>query len=42
VADVDETDLALPLAAGFHDAVDAVARQAEDGINAPIDEMLDE
>src|SRR4051812_4366866 len=42
VACLDEPDLVLMSAERFDDPVDAVARDAEDGINAPIDESFNE
>jgi hypothetical protein len=36
MADLDETGLVLALAERFHDAVDAIAWQAEDGVHAPV------
>jgi hypothetical protein len=37
---VDEADAVFVLAQGFEDAVDAVAGETEDGVNAPGDEAL--
>ena len=42
VAHLDEADLVLALAQGLHDAVDAVAGQAEDDIDAPVVNRVDE
>src|SRR5262249_43188533 len=42
VADLDEPDLVLILAQGLEDAVDPVAGQAEDGIHAPGQQLLDD
>jgi hypothetical protein len=42
VPHLHEADLVLPGAQRLHDAVDAVARQAEDGVDAPGDEGVDE
>src|SRR5205807_4886345 len=42
VAHLDEADLLLPRAQRFHDAVDAVARDAEHGVDAPIQQGLDQ
>src|SRR4051812_10347409 len=40
VADLDEADLVLAGAEGFEDAVHAVAGEAEDDIDFPIDEPV--
>src|SRR5207248_7134311 len=42
VAHVDVADPVVPSAERFHEAVDAVARKAEDGVHAPLAEPLDE
>src|SRR5439155_9612606 len=42
VADLDEADLVPALAQRLHDAVDAVAGQAEDDLDAPVQQGLDE
>jgi hypothetical protein len=42
VAHLYEAHRGLPRAQGFHDAVDTVARQAEDRIHAPINDAFDQ
>ena len=42
VAHLDEADRVLALAQRLHDAVDAVAGQAEDGIHAPVLQHVDQ
>ena len=42
VPHLDEADLVLPRAQRLHDAVDAVAGQAEDDIDAPVEQGVDE
>src|SRR5215469_5579332 len=42
VANLYEADFLLPLAKRFHDPVDAVARQAKDGIHSPFGEFFNE
>ena len=42
VPHMDETDLVLVRAQRFHDAVDPVAGESEDGVDTPVDEALDE
>ena len=42
VMDQHELDPVLMTAEAFHDAVDAVARKAEDGVHAPVSEPLDQ
>jgi hypothetical protein len=42
VADLDEPDLLPPRAERLHDAVDAVAGQAENHFDAPVTEGLDQ
>ena len=42
VAHLDETDLTVALADGLHDAVDAITRQAKDGVHAPGHEAVDQ
>ena len=39
---LNETDLVLARAQRLHDAVDAIAGQAEDDIDAPVNEGFDE
>ena len=40
--DLDEADFFLPGSQGFHDAVDAVAGEAEDYVDSPIDQAFNE
>src|SRR6266498_1366726 len=42
VTDLDEGDAVLTRSQCLHDAVDAVARQAEDDTNAPVNEAIHE
>jgi hypothetical protein len=42
MADLDESNVLLPLAQCFHDSIDAIARQTEDGIYAPVEESFDQ
>src|SRR5262249_41603715 len=42
VAGLDEADLVLALAQGLHDSVDAVPRQPEDDLHAPLDQAVDQ
>ena len=42
VVDQDEPDSVLVAPEGLHDPVDAVAGQAEDGVDPPVDEPLDQ
>ena len=42
VAHLDETNFVLPLAQRFHEAVDAITGQAKDGVDAPLDQAVDE
>ena len=42
VAHLDEADVVAPLAQGFHDPVDAVTREAEDDVDAPVFQCLDQ
>src|SRR5205823_2781413 len=42
MADVDEPDAFAMSAKGLHDAVDPVTWKAKNGVDAPIDEALDE
>ena len=42
MAHLDEADAVLPRPERLHDAVDAVSGQAEDELDAPLDERLDE
>ena len=42
VAHLDEADLVLALAQRLHDPVDAVAGQAEDDLDAPVDAGFDQ
>ncbi len=42
VMDEDEADPVLVASEPFHDAVDAVAGQAEDGVDTPVRQSLDE
>ena len=42
VSDLDKADLVLVRPKGLHQPVDPVARKAEDGVDAPVDERLDE
>jgi len=42
VAYMNEADLVLMDAAGFHDTIDPVAGQAEDRVDPPIDQALDQ
>ena len=42
VADLNEADLVTPLAQRLHEAVDPVAREAEDDLDAPVPDRLDQ
>jgi hypothetical protein len=42
VAYLEEADLVTPLTQGFHDPVDPVAREAEDDLDAPVLDRLDQ
>jgi hypothetical protein len=42
VVDQHELDPVLVPAEAFHDAVDAVAREPEDGVHTPVGEPLDQ
>jgi len=42
VADLNEADLVTPLAQRLHEAVDPVTREAEDDLDAPVPDRLDQ
>ena len=39
---LDESNPVLPLSQRFHDAVDPIARDSEDNLNSPVDQVVHE